>query len=174
LREKGTDRAKFFRGQVDKYTWVDFGDSYLPSELNAAYLWAQLQNADRINENRLKSWNTYRNAFEKLVEAGKIEIPYIPEECIHNAHMFYIKLRNLEERTRYIVYMKEREIQTVFHYVPLHSAPAGLKFGRFSGEDEYTTNESERLVRLPLYYGLKEEDIEKTIKTTIAFFREDM
>ena len=174
LREKGTDRAKFFRGQVDKYTWVDFGDSYLPSELNAAYLWAQLQNADRINENRLKSWNTYRNAFEKLVEAGKIEIPYIPEECIHNAHMFYIKLRNLEERTRYIVYMKEREIQTVFHYVPLHSAPAGLKFGRFSGEYEYTTNESERLVRLPLYYGLKEEDIEKTIKTTIAFFREDM
>lgn len=174
LREKGTDRAKFFRGQVDKYTWVDFGDSYLPSELNAAYLWAQLQNADRINENRLKSWNTYRNAFEKLVEAGKIEIPYIPEECIHNAHMFYIKLRNLEERTRYIVYMKEREIQTVFHYVPLHSAPAGLKFDRFSGEDEYTTNESERLVRLPLYYGLKEEDIEKTIKTTIAFFREDM
>ena len=174
LREKGTDRAKFFRGQVDKYTWVDFGDSYLPSELNAAYLWAQLQNADMINENRLESWNTYRNAFEKLVEAGKIEIPYIPEECIHNAHMFYIKLRNLEERTRYIVYMKEREIQTVFHYVPLHSAPAGLKFGRFSGEDEYTTNESERLVRLPLYYGLKEEDIEKTIKTTIAFFREDM
>ena len=174
LREKGTDRAKFFRGQVDKYTWVDFGDSYLPSELNAAYLWAQLQNADRINENRLKSWNTYRNAFEKLVEAGKIEIPYIPEECIHNAHMFYIKLRNLEERTRYIVYMKEREIQTVFHYVPLHSAPAGLKFGRFSGEDEYTTNESERLVRLPLYYGLKEEDIEKKIKTTIAFFREEM
>ena len=174
LREKGTDRAKFFRGQVDKYTWVDFGDSYLPSELNAAYLWAQLQNADRINENRLKSWNTYRNAFEKLVEAGKIEIPYIPEECIHNAHMFYIKLRNLEERTRYIVYMKEREIQTVFHYVPLHSAPAGVKFGRFGGEDEYTTNESERLVRLPLYYGLKEEDIEKTIKTTIAFFREDM
>jgi len=174
LREKGTDRAKFFRGQVDKYTWVDFGDSYLPSELNAAYLWAQLQNADRINENRLKSWNTYRNAFEKLVEAGKIEIPYIPEECIHNAHMFYIKLRNLEERTRYIVYMKEREIQTVFHYVPLHSAPAGLKFGRFSGEDEYTTKESERLVRLPLYYGLKKEDIERTIQDTIAFFQEDM
>ena len=174
LREKGTDRAKFFRGQVDKYTWVDFGDSYLPSELNAAYLWAQLQNADRINENRLKSWNTYRNAFEKLVEAGKIEIPYIPEECIHNAHMFYIKLRNLEERTRYIAYMKEREIQTVFHYVPLHSAPAGLKFGRFSGEDEYTTKESERLVRLPLYYGLKKEDIERTIQDTIAFFQEDM
>lgn len=174
LREKGTDRAKFFRGQVDKYTWVDFGDSYLPSELNAAYLWAQLQNADMINENRLKSWNTYRNAFEELAEAGKIEIPYIPEGCVHNAHMFYIKLRNLEERTRYIAYMKEREIQTVFHYVPLHSAPAGVKFGRFSGEDEYTTKESERLVRLPLYYGLKKEDIEKTITATIAFFREDM
>ncbi|WP_270252336.1 dTDP-4-amino-4,6-dideoxygalactose transaminase [Clostridium fessum] len=174
LREKGTDRAKFFRGQVDKYTWVDFGDSYLPSELNAAYLWAQLQNADMINENRLESWNTYRNAFEKLVEAGKIEIPYIPDGCVHNAHMFYIKLRNLEERTRYIAYMKEREIQTVFHYVPLHSAPAGLKFGRFSGEDEYTTKESERLVRLPLYYGLKKEDIERTIQDTIAFFQEDM
>ena len=174
LREKGTDRAKFFRGQVDKYTWVDFGDSYLPSELNAAYLWAQLQNADMINENRLKSWNTYRNAFKELAEAGKIEIPYIPEGCVHNAHMFYIKLRNLEERTRYIAYMKEREIQTVFHYVPLHSAPAGVKFGRFSGKDEYTTKESERLVRLPLYYGLKEEDIEKTITATIAFFREDM
>lgn len=174
LREKGTDRAKFFRGQVDKYTWVDFGDSYLPSELNAAYLWAQLQNADMINENRLKSWNTYRNAFEELAEAGKIEIPYIPEGCVHNAHMFYIKLRNLEERTRYIAYMKELEIQTVFHYVPLHSAPAGVKFGCFSGEDEYTTKESERLVRLPLYYGLKKEDIEKTIKATIAFFREDM
>lgn len=174
LREKGTDRAKFFRGQVDKYTWVDFGDSYLPSELNAAYLWAQLQNADMINENRLESWNTYRNAFEKLTEAGKIEIPYIPDGCVHNAHMFYIKLRNLEERTRYIAYMKEREIQTVFHYVPLHSAPAGLKFGRFSGEDEYTTKESERLVRLPLYYGLKKEDIERTIQDTIAFFQEDM
>lgn len=174
LREKGTDRAKFFRGQVDKYTWVDFGDSYLPSELNAAYLWAQLQNADMINENRLESWNTYRNAFEKLAEAGKIEIPYIPDGCVHNAHMFYIKLRNLEERTRYIAYMKEREIQTVFHYVPLHSAPAGLKFGRFSGEDEYTTKESERLVRLPLYYGLKKEDIERTIQDTIAFFQEDM
>ena len=174
LREKGTDRAKFFRGQVDKYTWVDFGDSYLPSELNAAYLWAQLQNADMINENRLESWNTYRNAFEKLAEAGKIEIPYIPDGCVHNAHMFYIKLRNLEERTRDIAYMKEREIQTVFHYVPLHSAPAGLKFGRFSGEDEYTTKESERLVRLPLYYGLKKEDIERTIQDTIAFFQEDM
>lgn len=174
LREKGTDRAKFFRGQVDKYTWVDFGDSYLPSELNAAYLWAQLQNADMINENRLESWNIYRNAFEKLAEAGKIEIPYIPDGCVHNAHMFYIKLRNLEERTRYIAYMKEREIQTVFHYVPLHSAPAGLKFGRFSGEDEYTTKESERLVRLPLYYGLKKEDIERTIQDTIAFFQEDM
>ena len=109
-----------------------------------------------------------------MAEAGKIEIPYIPEGCVHNAHMFYIKLRNLEERTRYIAYMKELEIQTVFHYVPLHSAPAGVKFGCFSGEDEYTTKESERLVRLPLYYGLKKEDIEKTIKATIAFFREDM
>ena len=174
LREKGTDRAKFFRGQVDKYTWVDFGDSYLPSELNAAYLWAQLQIADKINENRLESWNRYREVFENIAKDGKIELPQIPEECVHNAHMFYIKLKNLEERTRYIAYMKERGVQTVFHYVPLHSAPAGLKFGRFSGIDKYTTKESERLVRLPLYYGLNKKEIDMVIQGTQSFFQEEI
>lgn len=174
LREKGTDRAKFFRGQVDKYTWVDFGDSYLPSELNAAYLWAQLQIADKINENRLESWNRYREAFEKIAKDGKIELPQIPEECVHNAHMFYIKLKNLEEQNRYIAYMKERGVQTVFHYVPLHSAPAGLKFGRFSGIDKYTTKESERLVRLPLYYGLNKKEIDMVIQGTQSFFQEEI
>ena len=174
LREKGTNRAKFFRGQVDKYTWIDFGDSYLPSELNAAYLWTQLQVADEINENRLESWNRYRSAFEKIEQDGMVELPHIPEKCVHNAHMFYLKLKDLEQRTRFIAYMKEREIQTVFHYVPLHSAPAGLKFGRFSGVDEYTTKESERLVRLPLYYDLKNEEIKKVIEGTISFFQEEM
>ena len=127
LREKGTNRAKFFRGQVDKYTWVDFGDSYLPSELNAAYLWAQLEQADEINNNRLTTWKTYYEALKYLEEAGKLELPYIPTECTHNAHMFYIKLKNLEERTKFIAYLREHEVQSVFHYIPLHSAPAGQK-----------------------------------------------
>ena len=160
LREKGTNRSKFFRGQVDKYTWVDFGDSYLPSELNAAYLWAQLCAADEINENRMASWNQYYQELKGLEESGRIELPVIPEGCVHNAHMFYIKCRDLEERTSFISYMKEEGILTVFHYIPLHSAPAGLKYGRFSGKDLYTTKESERLVRLPMYYGLEQEKIE--------------
>lgn len=170
LREKGTNRSKFFRGQVDKYTWVDFGDSYLPSELNAAYLWAQLEEADRINAGRLKAWNTYYKAFKPLEEGGKLELPRVPDSCVHNAHMFYIKLRDLEERTRFIAYMKEHGILCVFHYVPLHSAPAGLKFGRFAGEDVYTTTESERLVRLPLYYGIEEVDINAVIAAVCDFF----
>ena len=139
LREKGTNRSKFSRGQVDKYTWVDFGDSYLPSELNAAYLWAQLEQADAINENRLATWNAYDEAFAPLKAQGKLELPVIPEDCVHNAHMYYLKLKNLQERTAFINYMKENDVHTVFHYVPLHSAPAGLKFGRFAGEDVYTT-----------------------------------
>lgn len=170
LREKGTNRSKFFRGQVDKYTWVDFGDSYLPSELNAAYLWAQLEQADAINENRLATWNAYDEAFAPLKAQGKLELPVIPEGCVHNAHMYYLKLKNLQERTAFINYMKENDVHTVFHYVPLHSAPAGLKFGRFAGEDVYTTRESERLVRLPLYYGLAQEDLGKVIRLVYDFF----
>ena len=170
LREKGTDRARFFRGQVDKYTWVDIGDSFLPSELNAAYLWAQLEMADEINENRLESWNAYRAAFQDLADAGRIELPTVPEGCVHNAHMFYIKCRDLSERTELIRFLKERDILAVFHYVPLHSAPAGLKYGRFCGEDVYTTRESDRLVRLPLYYGLTREDQARVIAAIRDFY----
>lgn len=172
LREKGTDRSKFFRGQVDKYSWRDFGSSYLPSELNAAYLWAQLEIADEINNNRLDSWNRYYEALKPLADEGKIELQKHPEGTQHNAHMFYIKLSDLEERTRFIEYMKANDILTVFHYVPLHSAPAGLKYGRFAGEDVYTTAESDRLVRLPLYYKLDKNDQEKVIKTILDFWKE--
>lgn len=170
LREKGTNRAKFFRGQVDKYTWVDFGDSYLPSELNAAYLWAQLEVADEINENRLATWNAYYEAFKPLEEKGYIELPTIPVGCVHNAHMFYIKLKDLEARTDFIEALKKDGVNCVFHYIPLHSAPAGHKFGRFDGEDEYTTKESERLVRLPLYYNLTLEDREHVIDSVTKYF----
>lgn len=170
LREKGTNRSKFLRGQVDKYTWVDYGSSYLPSDMNAAYLWAQLQVADQINENRLKTWYAYDKAFRPLAEEGLYEIPVVPDECTHNAHMYYLKLKNIEERTRFIDTMKRNFIVTVFHYVPLHSAPAGLRFGRFHGNDIYTTKESERLVRLPMYYNMKEEDRNHIIETIYAFF----
>lgn len=172
LREKGTNRSRFLRGQVDKYTWVDFGDSYLPSELNAAHLWAQLEVADKINEDRLKTWNTYFQELKPLEESGKLALPRMPEGCVHNAHMFYVKLRDLEERTRFIAYLKENGISCVFHYVPLHSAPAGLKYGRFAGEDVYTTKESERLVRLPMYYGMDENDLQKVISAVQAFWGE--
>ena len=170
LREKGTNRARFFRGQVDKYTWVDYGSSYLPSDMNAAYLWAQLQEADRINDDRLAIWNKYSQAFAPLAEAGRVEVPTIPEGCVHNAHMYYLKLRDLEDRTAFIQYLKNNGIVAVFHYIPLHSAPAGLKFGRFHGEDVYTTRESDRLVRLPLYYGLTEADQQHVIDTALAYF----
>lgn len=170
LREKGTNRSKFFRGQVDKYTWVDFGDSFLPSELNAAYLWAQLEMADEINEDRKRNWALYHELLAPLAEAGKLELPTVPEGCVHNAHMYYVKLKDLEERGRYISYMKEHGVGTVFHYIPLHSAPAGLQFGRFAGEDEFTTKESERLTRLPMYYGLREEDVRAAVLATEGFF----
>lgn len=170
LREKGTNRAKFFRGQVDKYTWVDFGDSYLPSELNAAYLWAQLENADLINNSRISIWNKYYKEFKVLELNGLLELPTIPSNCIHNAHMFYLKLKNLNERSKFIDYMKSNDILCVFHYIPLHSAPAGIKFGHFHGKDSYTTSESERIVRLPLYYGMTEDDSNKVIKTVKQFF----
>ena len=171
LREKGTNRSKFFRGQVDKYTWVDFGDSYLPSELNAAYLWAQLEMADQINDDRLSSWNAYYEGLKPLADAGKIELPVIPDGCVHNGHMFYIKAKDLQERTALISFLKTRDVNAVFHYVPLHSAPAGYKFGRFAGEDLYTTKESERLVRLPMYYGLKKEDLQHVIESVKEFYK---
>ena len=159
IREKGTNRSRFFRGQVDKYTWVDKGSSYLPSELNAAYLYAQLENADMIYNDRMNGWKLYKELLQELEDKKLIELQYIPKDCKHNAHMFYIKCKDLDERTKLIDFLKENNINAVFHYIPLHSAEAGLKFGRFNGEDKYTTKESERLLRFPLYYGLKEEDI---------------
>ena len=170
LREKGTNRAKFYRGQIDKYTWVDFGDSYLPSELNAAYLWPQLLKADEITDDRLKSWKRYYDGLEELAEKGLIELPFIPDGCTHNAHIFFIKCKNIEERTALIRYLKDNGIMAVFHYIPLHSAPAGQKYGRFHGEDRFTTKESERLLRLPMYYGLSEKDIDWVIRCIKAFY----
>ena len=170
IREKGTNRSKFFRGQIDKYTWVNYGSSYLPSDMNAAYLYAQLEMADEINNARLHIWNRYYEGLKELAEAGKLELPVVPEDCVHNAHMFYIKAKDLEERTALISYLKENGILAVFHYIPLHSAPAGLKYGRFHGEDIYTTKESERLCRLPLYYGLTEEQVDYIISKVKAFF----
>lgn len=160
LREKGTDRSKYFRGQVDKYRWQNLGSSYLPSDMNAAYLYTQFEVADEINQVRLDRWNRYLTLLTPLAEAGKIELPTVPEGCVHNGHMFYIKTKDMEERSALIRFMKENDILTVFHYVPLHSAPAGLKFGRFHGEDKYTTRESERLLRLPMFYQLKEEEVD--------------
>ncbi|WP_195421465.1 dTDP-4-amino-4,6-dideoxygalactose transaminase [Faecalicatena contorta] len=160
VREKGTNRSKFFRGQIDKYTWVDAGSSYLPSELNAAYLWAQMEVADKILNNRMNTWNLYYDKLKPLEDKGILELPQIPKECKHNAHMFYIKVFDLSERTSLINYLKEKNISAVFHYIPLHSSPAGLKFGKFVGEDKYTTTESERLLRLPLYYGLEETKVD--------------
>ncbi|MBR1470463.1 MAG: dTDP-4-amino-4,6-dideoxygalactose transaminase [Lachnospiraceae bacterium] len=157
IREKGTDRSRYFRGQVDKYTWQEAGSSYLPSDMNAAYLYAQLEIADQINEARKKIWNTYYEGLKPLQEAGRIELPQIPAGCEHNAHMFYIKAKDFAERTALIDFLKEKNILSVFHYIPLHTSPAGKKYGRFHGEDLYTTKESERLTRLPLYYGLREE-----------------
>lgn len=171
IREKGTNRSKFFRGQIDKYTWVEAGSSYLPSDMNAAYLWAQLQKADEINENRLQSWNRYYEGLKDLKEAGKIELPYVPEYCEHNAHMFYIKAKDLEERSALISYLKENGVTAVFHYIPLHTAPAGKEYGRFHGEDKYTTKESERIIRLPMYYELVEQDAKKVMDLIHTFYK---
>ena len=159
FREKGTDRSKYFRGQVDKYRWQEYGSSYLPSELNAAYLYAQLELAKEITETRLSRWEQYKDLLTELAQKERIELPYIPEECTHNAHMFYIKTKDMEERSELIRFMKENDVLTVFHYIPLHSAPAGLKYGRFFGEDRYTTKESERLLRLPMFYTLTEDQV---------------
>lgn len=170
IREKGTNRSRFFRGQVDKYTWVDYGSSFLPSDMNAAYLWGELEVADEINKARLDLWETYNRAFADLEKKGKLELPVIPPECKHNAHMFYIKLKDLEQRTAFIAYLKEHGVQATFHYVPLHSSPAGQKYGRFDAEDIFTTQESDRLVRLPMYYGLTKEDQNVVINLVHSFF----
>ena len=159
LREKGTDRSKFFRGQIDKYTWVGYGSSYLPSEMNAAYLYAQLEEAEKIDAKRHAVYDYYHEHLRPLAEAGYIEQPFVPEECEHNAHMYFMKMPDLEKRTDLMKYLREKGVWTVFHYIPLHSAAAGLKFGRFHGEDIYTTKESERLMRLPMFYNMTMEDV---------------
>lgn len=171
IREKGTNRSKFFRGEIDKYSWVEAGSSYLPSELNAAYLYAQLEIADEMNEKRIASWKQYYCELKDLAEKGCIELPFVPEECKQNAHMFYIKTRDLEERTGLICYLKEKDIGAVFHYVPLHSSEAGKKYGRFYGEDKFTTRESDRLVRLPMFYGLTEDEISSVAEAVKDFYR---
>lgn len=171
IREKGTNRSRFVRGQVDKYTWVDVGSSYLQSELNCAYLYAQIKDPNIINDNRLASWNKYYEMLKPLADKGCIELPVVPDGCVHNAHMFYIKAKDLEERTELISYLKENGVSAVFHYIPLHSAPAGQAFGRFHGEDKYTTKESERLLRLPMYYGLTTDDINYVVEKVNEFYK---
>lgn len=170
LREKGTDRSKFFRGQVDKYSWKDYGSSYLPSELNAAYLWAQLEMADEINNQRLSSWNRYYKALKPLEDTGAIMLPTIPEGCVHNAHMFWIKTRSLDERTALIAFLADHSVNAVYHYVPLHTARAGRKFGTFFGEDRHTTDSSDRLLRLPMYYGLASHDVDVVVDAVYQFY----
>ena len=169
IREKGTNRSLFFRGMVDKYSWVDVGSSYLMNDVSAAYLWGNLEFADEINQNRLNSWQKYYDGLKELENKDCIELPKIPDGCIQNAHMFYIKVKDLEERTALLDYLKENDIGAVFHYVPLHSAPAGLKFGRFDGVDEFTTCESERLVRLPMYFRLERDKLSKIIDSIKAY-----
>jgi dTDP-4-amino-4,6-dideoxygalactose transaminase len=171
IREKGTNRSKFFRGQIDKYTWVNYGSSYLPSDMNAAYLWAQLELADEITKIRLARWEQYNTLLQPLKERGLIELPYIPEGCVHNAHMYYIKTKDIDERSKFIDFMKANGIWTVFHYIPLHTAPAGMKFGVFNGEDVYTTKESERLVRLPMFYSLKESEVDYIVDKVKEFYK---
>ncbi len=170
IREKGTNRSKFFRGQIDKYTWVDVGSSYLPSELNAAYLWGQLENAEKIFDSRMAAWNCYHEVLKELEEQGKIEIPHIPEHCSHNAHMFWMKVKDVTERSALIAYLRQKDINAVFHYIPLHTAPAGIRFGTFAGEDKYTTKESERLLRLPLWYGLTIGEVEYICREIKRFY----
>ncbi len=171
IREKGTNRSKYYRGQIDKYTWINYGSSYLPSDMNAAYLYAQLEIAEEINEARLAIWNRYYENLKPLAEDGRIELPVVPQGCVHNGHMFYIKTRDIEERSSLIDYLKANGIHAVFHYIPLHTAPAGLKFGRFHGEDRYTTRESERLLRLPMYYGLELDQVDYISEKVRAFYQ---
>ncbi len=171
IREKGTNRSKFYRGEIDKYTWIDVGSSYLPSELNAAYLYAQLEVYTDIQASRKGAWEMYYQGFDSLEKEGFVERPSVPDECIHNAHMFYIKVKDIEERDMIIQNLKSQGIYAVFHYIPLHTSPAGKRYGRFNGEDKYTTKESERLLRLPLYYGITEEQVYETVKAIEVFFK---
>ncbi len=170
IREKGTNRSLFFRGMVDKYSWVDVGSSYLPSEIQAAYLWGQLEWADKITQNRLATWDHYFEELSALAQKGFIELPTIPTDCQHNGHMFYLKAKNFDERTALLAHLKADNVCAVFHYIPLHSAPAGLRFSRFHGEDVFTTKESERLVRLPIWYGMDEYTIEHIVKSVMRFY----
>lgn len=172
IREKGTNRSQFFRGMVDKYNWIDIGSSYLLNDISAAFLWGQLEKADAINENRLTNWQKYYDGLKKLAELGLINLPIIPKECIHNAHMFYIKVKDLDERTSLLQYLKDNDVLAVFHYIPLHSAPAGLKFGNFAGQDNFTTRESERLLRLPIFFQLQNKDQSKIIHLIYDFYKE--
>lgn len=171
IREKGTNRSQFFRGQTDKYTWRDLGSSYLMSDLQAAYLWAQLESAEQINQRRLALWNNYYSALQPLARQGRLTLPVVPEGCTHNAHMFSIRLEDNDTRERLIAWMKEADILAVFHYIPLHSSPAGEQFGRFHGEDRYTTSQSERLLRLPLFYNLTDNNQKTVIGSLMSFFR---
>lgn len=170
IREKGTNRSQFFRGMVDKYSWVDIGSSYLMNDVSAAYLWGNLEKADEINQDRLRTWNRYYSELKKFEEQDLINLPTIPKSCIHNSHMFYLKVKNVDERTLILKYLLENNILSVFHYIPLHSSDAGLRLGRFSGDDKFTTNESERLIRLPMYYGIEDKQVSKVIDSIINFF----
>lgn len=170
IREKGTNRSKFYRGQIDKYTWVNYGSSYLPSDMNAAYLWAQLEMAEEINQARLARWNQYNELLQPLKERGILELPTVPKDCIHNAHMYYAKAKDITERTELIDFLKANGVLSVFHYIPLHTAPAGKQFGVFHGEDKYTTKESERLFRLPMYYTLTEQDVDYVVSKVKEFY----
>ena len=171
IREKGTNRAEFLLGMADKYTWVDKGSSYLPSELGAAFLYAQLQEAELINDTRRARYDQYYVGLKELERRGRISLPVVPDECAHNAHMFYIKTRDLKQRCDFIEYMKNRDIQCMFHYVPLHSSPFGRKCSSFCGEDRYTTETSETLVRLPMYKDLTEDDVNYVLENIYSFFR---
>ncbi|AXU96879.1 MAG TPA: dTDP-4-amino-4,6-dideoxygalactose transaminase [Erwinia persicina] len=170
IREKGTNRSQFFRGQVDKYTWRDIGSSYLMADLQAAYLWAQLEAAERINQQRLRLWQNYADALQPVAARGRIGLASLPADCEHNAHMFYLKLRDHDDRSALIAWLKEAEIMAVFHYIPLHSSPAGQRFGRFHGEDHFTQSESDRLLRLPLFYNLSDNNQKTVINSLLSFF----
>ena len=171
IREKGTNRSQYYRGQVDKYRWLNYGSSYLPSDMNAAYLWAQLELANEITDARLERWEQYNEQLQPLKERGLLELPHIPEGCVHNGHMYYAKAKDIEERTRLLDFLKENGIWSVFHYIPLHSSPAGMRFGEFRGEDRYTTADSERLFRLPMFYSLKESEVDYITGKVKEFYK---